>query len=863
MSSTLTLPIEQQRETIIAAAQQSGFCLLLSAPTGSGKSTRVAHYLHEAGCTRRGMVLVVQPRRLAARLLAGYVAQQWPCKLGDEVGYAVRHESKYRDWTSVLFITDGVLERWMGRDGQLEGISAIIFDEVHERRLSSDLCLARALQMQASTRPDLGIVVMSASLELDKLQDYLPQATLVQAEGRLYPVDIAYRRPLPRRDARGAMTVPPIWDLVAEAISDAISEGEQGDILVFLPGSHEIRRSEEALRRLRCLHDWDIFPLHGQLTPEQQRDAVQLGARPRVILSTNIAETSLTIEGVRLVIDSGLVRESRWEAARGLASLHLVGISQAQSDQRAGRAGRVQAGRCLRLWSESEQQRRAPFPAPEVHRADLSAALLNLLAWGCVGLEGEGSIQSFPWPEAPNPTSAAQAWRSLEELGAITERGALSPLGEQMRQYPLPPILARLMVAGKEARCPAEMAAIAALMGGERIARAEGLSEKLYEPDDYSDFQAEWRALRAAISARYDSRSCTALGISARAAREIAQSYRQLGMARQEPDFDRHRRAITSALIASMPEHLCVVNSRATQTARLLGKKAGKLESSSVVARKRDTRASKTGVESLFHAAEILEVGARSVEIRLSRCTMIEEELLGELDLTTRDCAQYDSSRKRVINSRQLLYRDELLIHEQEQGKPDAAAAAEILASELIKGKTPLKSWDGHVIQWVNRLHCLRTAMPELELPSFGEEDKQVALTMLCEGATSLKEIENRPLLPILREWLSPWQRDCLDRYAPRSLKLANGREVKLLYREDGTPCFGLKCQLLFGVCETPTIAEGRIRCLVEILAPNQRPYQVTSDLASFWKSGYTQMRKDLAGRYPRHDWREQPHEGA
>ncbi len=850
--STPSLPIESQRDAITRLASQEGFCILLSAPTGSGKSTRVAHYLHDAGCTQKGKVLVVQPRRLAARMLAGYVAQQWPCKLGEEVGYAVRHDSAYREWTSVLFVTDGILERWMGQDPELDGISAIIFDEVHERRLSGDLCLARALQLQAGTRPDLGLVVMSASLELDKLQDYLPQASLIEAQGRLYPVDISYRRPLPRRDARGAMSIPPIWEQISDAITDSIADGEQGDILVFLPGSYEIRRSEEQLQRLSALRGWDIYPLHGQLSPEQQRHAVQSGTRPRVILSTNIAETSLTIEGVRLVIDSGLVRESRWEAQRGLASLHLVSISQAQAEQRAGRAGRVQAGRCIRLWSEKEQHKRAPFPAPEVHRADLSAAFLNLLAWGCHGIEGEGSIAQFPWPEAPEPIAAAQAWKNLCELGAVNADGSLSDLGEQMRHYPLPPILARLIVAGKAAHCEAEMAAIAALMGGERIARNDGLSDKLREPDDYSDFQAEWRALQAAQQHRYDSRACTALGISARAAREIQLSFKQLVRARDrsEPDFHGHREAISRALLASMPEHLCVLNSRATQTARLIGKKAGKLEANSV-ARHGDSQLSSP----LFLAAEILELGARSVEIRLSRCTLIAEEQLPASQLSQRDLAQYDSKRKKVINSRQLLYRDELLIREKEEGSPAAEEAASLLASELLRGKTPLKSWDGHVIQWVNRLHCLRAAMPELDLPSFEEEDKQVALTMLCEGASSLKEIENRALLPILREWLSPWQRECLDRYAPRALKLANGREVKLLYREDGTPSFGLKCQLLFGVENTPSIAEGRVSCLIEILAPNMRPYQTTRDLASFWKNGYAQMKKDLAGRYPRHDW--------
>jgi ATP-dependent helicase HrpB len=216
--------------------------------------------------------------------------------------------------------------------------------------------------------------------------------------------------------------------------------------------------------------------------------------------------------------------------------------------------------------------------------------------------------------------------------------------------------------------------------------------------------------------------------------------------------------------------------------------------------------------------------------------------------------AVYDTARKRVLNMHRILYCD-LVLSEKETGDAAPDAAAPLLAEQVVRGNLRLEGWDGHVLQWINRLCCLRTAMPELEMPDFGEEDRLVAITMLCEGAVSYKEIQNRPVLPILGEWLSPWQKDCLNKYAPKAIKLANGREVKLLYREDGTPVFGLKCQLLFGVPQTPTIAEGRIKCLVEVLAPNQRPYQITSDLSSFWRNGYPQMKKDLAGRYPRHDW--------
>ena len=831
------LPIEQIRGEILEAVKEPGFCVLLSAPTGSGKSTRVPGMLLEAGWGEKGTIIVVQPRRLAARLLAGYVARQFPCRLGQEVGYTVRFDSQRSAATRILFVTDGILERRLTEDPDLRGISAVIFDEVHERRLSGDLCLARVLELQRSARPEIGVFVMSATLELDKLQGYLPQATVLRAEGRLFPVEVSYMPPVPVRNKFGYVQPPPVWEQCAAAVRQLVEQPESGDVLVFLPGVYEIRRTVEILEQVGWMHGRDVFALHGQLTPEAQARAVEHGSRPRVIVSTNIAETSLTIEGVRSVVDCGTAREARWDPLRGISTLHIVPISQAQAEQRAGRAGRLGPGRCIRLWSEAEQRRRSPFPAPEVHRADISQAYLNLLAWGCRGL---GDIRRFPWPDAPTETESSRAWQLLEELGAADSQG-ITPTGRQMLRYPLPPVLARLLVAGDEFGCTAEMAAIAALLQGENIAMASGLHPSLRHDGDFTDFQAEWRALQTAVRLNYNPQECGKLGIMARAAREVAMAFRQMLDHRSaEPDFTAHRQGVVRGLLGSFPAHVAARNGTATGTARLCNRRGGSIEADSV-ARQCE----------VFLAAEMTEVGGKSVETRLSRCTG-----LTTADLITRedDVAVYDPARKRVLNHRRTLYRDLVLV-EKETGDAAPEAAAPLLAEQVVRGNLRLEGWDGHVLQWINRLTCLRAAMPELELPDFGEEDRLVAITMLCEGAVSYKEIQNRPVLPILGEWLSPWQRECLNKYAPKAIRLPNGREVKLLYREDGTPVFGLKCQLLFGVPRTPTIAEGRVKCLVEILAPNQRPYQITADLASFWRNGYPQMKKDLAGRYPRHDW--------
>ena len=831
------LPIEQIRGEILEAVKEPGFCVLLSAPTGSGKSTRVPGMLLEAGCGERGTIIVVQPRRLAARLLAGYVARQFPCRLGQEVGYTVRFDSQRSAATRILFVTDGILERRLTEDPELRGVSAVIFDEVHERRLSGDLCLARVLELQRGARPEIGVFVMSATLELDKLQGYLPQATVLRAEGRLYPVQVSYLPPVPVRNKFGYVQPPPVWEQCAAAVRQLVEQPDSGDVLVFLPGAYEIRRTVEILEQVGWMRGRDVYALHGQLTPEAQARAVECGSRPRVIVSTNIAETSLTIEGVRSVVDSGTAREARWDPQRGISTLHVVPISQAQAEQRTGRAGRLGPGRCIRLWSEAEHRRRAPFPAPEVHRADISQAFLNLLAWGCRSL---GDIRRFPWPDAPTEAESSRAWQLLEELGAADAAG-ITPTGQQMLRYPLPPVLARLLVAGEEYGCPAEMAAIAALLQGENIATASGLHPSLRQEGDFTDFQAEWRALQTAVRLNYNPQECGRLGIMARAAREVAMAFRQMLDHRgAEPDFTAHRQGVVRGLLGSFPAHVAARNSTATGTARLCKRRGGSIAADSIA---RNCE--------IFLAAEVTEVGGKSVETRLSRCTGLTtaDLITGEADV-----AMYDPARKRVLNYHRTLYRD-LVLTEKETGDATPEAAAPLLAEQVVRGNLRLEGWDGHVLQWLNRLTCLRAAMPELELPDFGEEDRLVAITMLCEGAVSYKEIQTRPVLPILGEWLSPWQRECLNKYAPKALRLPNGREVKLLYREDGTPVFGLKCQLLFGVPHTPTIAEGRVKCLVEILAPNQRPYQITADLASFWRNGYPQMKKDLAGRYPRHDW--------
>ncbi|MEG3024077.1 MAG: ATP-dependent helicase HrpB [Akkermansia sp.] len=846
------LPIHEIEGELTHALASPSPRILLRAPTGSGKSTCVPPLLIREGWGGQGLVVVVQPRRMAARLLARYVAGQMGVSLGKEVGYVVRFERRMSPETHLVFVTDGMLERWLTDNPSLDGINAVIFDEFHERRLSGDISLARVLDLQETTRRDLAIVVMSATLEVAGLKEYMgTSCTMIEARGRQFPVDISYLAPRMQSDGRGRMLMPPLWEQAELAIRRAIEHPDCGDILLFMPGVYEIRRTLEVLESKAWLKNWDIYALHGSLSLEDQNRAVSSGVKPRIIVSTNVAETSLTIEGVRTVIDTGVARHAGWDARRGMNTLLIEKISRASADQRAGRAGRVAPGRCLRLWSEAEHGRRLEFEIPEVLRVDLSGVLLTLKYWGVC------KIGDFRWLSSPPELTLTHALDLLSSLGAIDQEGNLTGAGRTMLKFPLHPRHAKLMIAGMERQCLPEMAAVVALIEGERVAMREGLDDSLREKTDFTDFQAEWRAVQRAEEMKFAPLDCTRLGIVGRASREILASYKQLlaiGVRGgnlsfiPEPDFDASRDAVIRGIMEGFADYMGVRHGMATNTCRIVGGKSGKLPSHSVAFQ---------GL--LFVAGDLSEIGGKGVETHISRCTTISPELV--TSLFPNYCSDFeepvfDETRRRVLIHQKLVYRDLVLI-DQEKGDATPEQASGILAEKVADGTLKLNHWDDQVEQWIRRLNGLRQWMPELELPSFTSEDIVVAMSMLCEGAIGYKDIKDREVMPILREWIAPWQREALDQYAPDHLLLSNGQHPKVRYGEDYSPIIALKVQHLFGVTHTPHIANGNKAVKVEVLGPNYRPWQITTSLESFWQTGYPQMRKDLAGRYPKHKWPE------
>lgn len=851
----MTLPVFEIEEALRDAVMGERARVLLKAPTGSGKSTAVPGMLVDAGIS--GKIVVIEPRRMAARLLAGWVARQRKATLGHEVGYAVRFDTKYRRDTRIVYMTDGVFQRWLQDDPSLAGVGAVVFDEFHERRLAVDVALARCLDLQEAARPDLRVVVMSATLETAGLADYLAPAVSLEAGGRMFPVQILHRaeRP-PTNDRRGGPPrETPIWEKLTTVCREAMAMPDPGNILMFLPGTHEIRRTVELLETSGLAKGWDVFPLYSALPPAAQEAAISPGPRPKIIVATNVAETSLTIEGVRTVIDSGLARTASFEARRGINTLLITKISRAAAEQRAGRAGRTAAGRAFRLWSESDHARRAEFEAPEVHRVDLAESVLLLKAAGI------SEIRDFRWFDAPGEAALLRAERLLHDLGALDAAGELTGEGRKMASLPLEPRFSRLMLAGHEHGCLAETAFIAATVQGDGIfvnkRGATGRKDFIFNDDD-SDFAGEWRAFESAVAMKFDPRRCDQIGVMARGARETAQGFDRLGdLARRsgwdwrEVDFSRNHEAVGKAMLAAFSDQLAIRLSQGTLACRLVGNRKGKLDEDSCVKN-----------AAAFVAAEITEVEAREIVTHLRRATAVDPAWLAELfpaDFQVTDGAAWDEARRRVVARKETKFRDLVLDGKESDHGVNLDAAAGILAARVISGELVLKNWDNSVEQWTARLALLGKCMPELGMPGWTEEDRADAVAQICHGSVSYKEIKEANVWRVLREWLSAGQRAALDAHCPERVDLPNGQSAKITYGEGKDPFISVRVSHLFGLWETPVIAGGRVPLLVHILTPGQKPWQMTKDLKGFWACGYAQMKKEVVGRYPRHAWPDDP----
>ena len=867
------LPIYELESAIIQSLRAQGR-LIVQAPTGSGKSTQIPQMLLRHGLLgERGEVVVLQPRRLATRMLAKRVAEEMGSPLGDVVGYQIRLESRLSERTRIRFVTEGILLRQMSFDASLRGVSTIVFDEFHERHLYGDISLARALQIQQTLRPDLKVVVMSATLDAGVLRRYLAPCEVLLSEGRSYPVRIEYLAKAVNFEHE------PVWEVAARECA-RVAEATSGDFLVFMPGSYEIGRTVQAIQCARELRDFVVFPLHGELPPEQQDRAVARYEARKIIVSTNVAETSLTIDGVTTVIDGGLARVARYDPHRGINTLLIEKVSVASADQRAGRAGRTAPGVCVRLWTEREHAQRPLQELPEVRRLDLSEVVLTLKA------SGIDDVANFPWLEKPDPKGLERAEMLLEDLGAVAvveNAKAKSPnakadeaadtavrppslskiteTGRKMLRFPVHPRYARMLLEADTRGCVRSVALMAALTQGRNFLLrgvprdVEEAREDLMGEEHESDFFLLMRAWRFADQNRYAVDACRRLGIHAQGARQVGPLFEQfLEIAAKEGLDVTERRvdgeAVRKCVLAGFSDHLAKRLDAGTLRCELVHKRRGVLARESVIQK-----------APLLVATEVSEIEGRGGEVNvlLSLATAVQEPWLKELfpdDYMEAVGVFYDEQAKRVIARRERRFRD--LVLETKASAEDVPydEAARLLTAQVIAGKLKLEAWDETVEQWIVRVNRLAEWFPELEVNPLTEADRATLIEQICYGELGYKDIRDKPVMPILRDWLTAEQLAVIDDYLPERLTMANGRRSRLTYNKEGPPILSARIQELYGVEGRFTLGHGRVAVKIEVLAPNQRPIQVTDDLTAFWRDMYPKLKAELSRRYPRHEWR-------
>ena len=842
------LPIYELESRLVASLRAQGR-LIVQAPTGSGKSTQLPQMLHAHGFLDCGEVVVLQPRRLAARMLAKRVAEEMRCDLGADVGYQIRLESRVSAKTKIRFVTEGILLRQMSFDPTLKGIAALVFDEFHERHLYGDISLARALQIQQTTRPDLKIVVMSATLDAVVLKDYLSPCDVLTSQGRSFPVAVEY---LPKAVN---FEKDNVWDVAARECA-RVAARTTGDFLVFMPGAYEIGRTLQALQFERELRDFVIFPLHGELPPEQQDRAVARCEQRKLIVSTNVAETSLTIDGVTVVVDCGLARVARFDPHRGINTLLIEKISIASADQRAGRAGRTAPGVCVRLWTEREHAQRVLQELPEVRRLDLSEVVLTLKA------SGIDDIAAFAWLEKPEPKALERAETLLADLGALAgKRRTITETGRRMLRFPLHPRYARMLLEAAARDCVRPVALMAALTQGRsfllrNVPRdVEESRENTLGEEAESDFFLLMRAWKHAEQSGYSVDDCRRLGIHAQGARQVGPLFRQFLEIAAKEGLDASEKPLDGVQVRK-----CVLAGFSDQLARRLD--GGTLRCD-LVHNRRGVLARESALQQapLFVAAEISEVEGRGgeVSVLLSQATAVEEPWLKELfpdDYRDAVGVVYDETARRVIARRERRFRDLVLEAKLTADTPPESAAASLLAREVLAGNITLTEWNENVDQWIVRVNRLAEWFPELEVAPITEADKATLIEQICYGSYGARELKDKPVMPALRDWLRPEQLAVLDDYLPERLVMANGRKARLTYHKEGPPVMSARIQELYGVEGRFTIGHGPVAVKFEVLAPNQRPIQVTDDLTSFWRDMYPKVKAELSRRYPRHEWR-------
>nr|WP_255656653.1 ATP-dependent helicase HrpB [Lysobacter lactosilyticus] len=792
--------------------------LVLEAPPGAGKTTQVPLALLDEAWLGGRKILMLEPRRVAARAAAGFMAKQLGEAPGDTVGYRIRFESKVSARTRIEVVTEGILTRMLQDDPVLEGVGALLFDEFHERHLAGDLGLALALDVQAGLRDDLRIVVMSATLDGERLARFLDAPRLTSA-GRAYPVDIAHF-PARRDEALAPQA--------RRAIEHALAQ-HQGDVLVFLPGQREIAQVDAALANSDAVRAIDVLALHGELPVEQQARVLAPGERRRVVLATNVAESSVTLPGVRVVIDSGLAREPRYDPNSGFSRLDIVSIAQASADQRAGRAGRVAEGWAYRLWPQS--QRLEPQRRPEIAQVELAALALELAAWGSADLQ---------FVDAPPAGALGAARDLLRRLGAM-EGDALTTLGRRMLSLGTHPRFAAMLLASRDDVGRALACDLAALIEARDPLRSR------------SDALAErWRALSAFRSGHDPGGSRAAFAAIDAAAKQWR---RRLKVDASPPRaIDAHH--LGDLLAHAFPDRIARQHPTQPRRYQLANGRMATLFDDSALFGEPWLVASE-----LRHEAKdaLLLRGAPVDEAALRRDfpkRFVEE-----------DTVRWDEARRALVAQRERRF-DGIVLESKPAGRVDPAHAAQALTNAVRELGLDALPWSETLQQWRARVRALREWAPDEGFPDLSDaallDTLDAWLRPAFEGKTRLDALDAAELSHALHEMVDWNLRRRIDALAPTRIVVPSGMERRIEYAFDDIdgvrpPVLAVKLQELFGLADTPRIVDGRVPLTLHLLSPAGRPLQVTQDLKGFWERTYPDVRKEMKGRYPRHPWPDDP----
>ncbi|MFW5740205.1 MAG: ATP-dependent helicase HrpB [Myxococcota bacterium] len=829
-----SLPIDDVLDDIARALERARRAVV-EAPPGAGKTTRVAPFLADRQLQGQRDVVVVEPRRLAARLAARHVATKRGEHVGDFIGYQVRFDSAVGPRTRVRYVTDGVFVRQLLSAPSLPDVGIVIIDEFHERHLLGDVTLSWLVELQRTTRPDLGLVVMSATLDADHIASFL-DCPVVKAHGRRFEVDVAFcnepdDRPLERK--------------VASAVRSLASGPPGGDVLVFLPGMAEIRKAHESCTKVASDLGLELVSLHGNLPSEEQDRALSPRPRPKVILSTNVAESSVTIGGVVAVVDSGLARIAGHAPWSGLPTLRVAPVSKASIAQRTGRAGRERPGRCVRLFSEADWRRRPEHERPEIHRADLTEAALLLRGLGV------REPAALPWLEPPAPNAWQAADDLLAQLGALAPAGGLTNVGQKLLRFPVHPRVGRILVEGQARGVPREAATIAALMGERDLARARrpatpaGSSQ--HEPPPATDVLDALALFEEASAARFAPGPLHAMGVDVQAARDVDRARKQLlGLCR---DMGRRGRGGDEQL------RMCVLSGYPDRVARRVRDREVTLVGGGSAWVMGTDRERIPEFLVAIDAEERRQGRQRRMLVR-SLCAIEAEALLDMFPDSIAETREhrFDPARGCVESVERLLYRS--LVLDETRGKSaDSDAVSALLAREAIAAGVHALVPKDALESLAGRIAFVRELEPEAGLPALDAAALENAIRRLCVGLRCLSELRDANLIQALRDAMTSAQRRQLESLAPEQVQLPGGRRLTIHYEPGKPPWTASRLQDFFGMADGPRVGNGKVPVVLHLLAPNRRAVQVTSDLAGFWQKHYPALRKQLCRRYPKHAW--------